>query len=141
MDTEPRTLYVGNLDPSVTEQLIMLTFQAIGEVKGCKLIREPSGGDPYCFVEFGSHHAAVTALTAMNKRVLLDREIRVNWATNNGGGGAGGGGYGGHKGGFGGGGGGGHPSGATLIKPDTSQHHHIFVGDLTPEVWSVLLCG
>ena len=121
MDEQPRTLYVGNLDPSVTEQLIMVTFQAIGEVKSCKLIREPTGGDPYCFVEFGSHHAAVTALTAMNKRVLLDREIRVNWAASSGG-----------QGGY--GKGMNLPPGATLIKPDTSQHHHIFVGDLTPEV-------
>jgi RNA recognition motif-containing protein len=51
----PRTLYVGNLDISVTEDLIMALFSQIGPVKGCKIIREPGGGDPYAFVEFTNH--------------------------------------------------------------------------------------
>jgi len=36
----PRTLYVGNLDPSVTEELIVVLFGQIGTVKGCKIIHE-----------------------------------------------------------------------------------------------------
>jgi RNA recognition motif-containing protein len=32
--------YVGNLDPSVTEELIMVLFGQIGTVKGCKIIHE-----------------------------------------------------------------------------------------------------
>nr|CAH0113278.1 unnamed protein product [Daphnia galeata] len=35
-----RTLYVRNLDPSVTEELIMVLFGQIGTVKGCKIIHE-----------------------------------------------------------------------------------------------------
>ena len=54
----PKTLYVGNLDLSVTEELMLALFGQIGPVKGCKIIREP-GNDPYCFVEFTHHQAAM----------------------------------------------------------------------------------
>ena len=105
---ECKTLYVGNLDNSVTEELILALFGQIGPVKGCKIIREPGGSDPYCFVEFTHHQAASHALTAMNRRRCMEKEMKVNWATN--------------------------PStnGPSLPsgKVDTSQHHHIFVGDL-----------
>ena len=80
----PRTLYVGNLDNNVTEDLILAVFSQIGQVKGCKIIREP-GNDPYCFVEFQQNSAATAALATMNKRVLLQKEIKVNWAASPGG--------------------------------------------------------
>ena len=57
-------------------------------------------------MEFQHHQAASAALTAMNKRLCLGKEMKVNWATS--------------------------PGGAP--KQDTSQHHHIFVGDLSPEI-------
>ena len=78
MDGEgTKTLYVGNLHPSVSEELILALFGQIGPVKGCKIIREPGGGDPYCFVEFTHHAAASAALTAMNRRMCLDKEMKV----------------------------------------------------------------
>lgn len=101
----PKTLYVGNLDISVQEDLLCTLFSQIGPVKGCKIIREP-GNDPYAFVEFTNHQSASTALIAMNKRVFLDKEMKVNWATSPG----------------------------NQPKTDTSNHHHIFVGDLSPEI-------
>ena len=82
----PKTLYVGNLDNNVTEDLILAVFSQIGQVKGCKIIREP-GNDPYCFVEFQQNSAATAALATMNKRVLLQKEIKVNWAASPRGGG------------------------------------------------------
>ena len=107
-----KTLYVGNLDNSVTEELILALFGQIGPVKGCKIIRETGGSDPYCFVEFTHHQAASHALTAMNRRRCMEKEMKVNWATN--------------------------PStnGPSLPsgKVDTSQHHHIFVGDLRYDI-------
>lgn len=105
-DSQPRTLYVGNLDPQVTEELIVALFSQIGTVNGCKIIHEP-GNDPYCFVEFADHQAAATALLTMNKRQCLGRELKVNWATS---------------------------PGAAGPKQDTSKHYHIFVGDLSPEI-------
>ncbi|KAJ3660077.1 hypothetical protein Zmor_004547 [Zophobas morio] len=104
-ESHPKTLYVGNLDSSVSEDLLCTLFSQIGPVKGCKIIREP-GNDPYAFVEFTNHQSASTALAAMNKRLFLDKEMKVNWATSPG----------------------------NQPKQDTSNHHHIFVGDLSPEI-------
>ncbi|KAJ8673726.1 hypothetical protein QAD02_004988 [Eretmocerus hayati] len=104
-ESNPRTLYVGNLDQSVSEDLLCALFSQIGQVKGCKIIRE-AGNDPYAFVEFTNHQCAATALAAMNKRVFLQKEMKVNWATSPG----------------------------NQPKLDTSNHHHIFVGDLSPEI-------
>ena len=104
-ESHPRTLYVGNLDQSVHEDLLCALFSQIGPVKGCKIIREP-GNDPYAFLEFTNHQGAATALAAMNKRLFLDREMKVNWATSPG----------------------------NQPKQDTSNHYHIFVGDLSPEI-------
>lgn len=104
-ESQPKTLYVGNLDGSVSEDLLCTLFSQIGPVKGCKIIREP-GNDPYAFVDFTNHQSASTALAAMNKRVFLDKEMKVNWATSPG----------------------------NQPKTDTSNHHHIFVGDLSPEI-------
>eukprot|EP00095_Tigriopus_kingsejongensis_P000528 snap_masked-scaffold356_size197960-processed-gene-0.11 protein:Tk00528 transcript:snap_masked-scaffold356_size197960-processed-gene-0.11-mRNA-1 annotation:"nucleolysin tiar" len=123
-DNQVKTLYVGNLDQSVTEELILALFGSIGPVKGCKIIREPTGHDPYCFVEFTNHAAALAALTAMNRRTCLNRELKVNWASSQGGGHALGGPPGAGPG----------PAGGVATRVDTSNHHHIFVGDLSPEV-------
>lgn len=69
-ESHPKTLYVGNLDHSVTEELICTLFASMGPVKSCKIIRE-TGNDPYAFVEYHSHQYAATALSAMNKRLFL----------------------------------------------------------------------
>ena len=109
-ESNPRTLYVGNLDISVSEDLLCALFSQIGQVKGCKIIRE-AGNDPYAFVEFSNHQCAATALAAMNKRSFLNKEMKVNWATSPG----------------------------NQPKLDTSNHHHIFVGDLSPEIETATL--
>lgn len=102
----PRTLYVGNLDPQVSDELIAALFGSLGKVTNVKIIHEP-GNDPYCFVEFAEHSAASNALLTMNKRLCLGKELKVNWATS---------------------------PGASGPKQDTSKHYHIFVGDLSPEI-------
>jgi nucleolysin TIA-1/TIAR len=102
---QPRTLYVGNLDPAVTEEFICTLFSQIGVVTKTKVIFDTTS-DPYAFVEFADHLSAAQALQAMNHRQLLNREMKVNWATQPG----------------------------TQQKVDTSKHFHVFVGDLSPEV-------
>lgn len=104
-DGQPRTLYVGNLDPSVTEEFVATLFGQIGAVTKTKVIYD-TASDPYAFVEFADHYTATQALQAMNRRLLLDKEMKVNWATQPG----------------------------TQQKVDTSKHFHVFVGDLSPEV-------
>uniref|UniRef100_A0A671Y4F3 Nucleolysin TIAR n=2 Tax=Sparus aurata TaxID=8175 RepID=A0A671Y4F3_SPAAU len=107
--------YVGNLSRDVTEILILQLFTQIGPCKSCKMITEVSNeeclsfthtsNDPYCFVEFFEHRDAAAALAAMNGRKILGKEVKVNWATT--------------------------PSSQ---KKDTSNHFHVFVGDLSPEI-------
>lgn len=89
----------------VNEEFLCTLFAQMGQIKSCKIIREP-GNDPYAFIEFMNHQSASTALTAMNKRIFLEKEMKVNWATSPG----------------------------NQPKADTSAHHHIFVGDLSPEI-------
>lgn len=101
----PRTLYVGNLDPQVTETLLISVFSTIGPVNKCKIIHD-NINEPYAFIEFTDNTSAVNALTAMNRRNLLGREMRVNWATSPG----------------------------QQVKVDTSKHFHAFVGDLSPDI-------
>lgn len=109
-ESAPRTLYVGNLSPLVSEELLITLFGQIGECKSCKIIHEP-GNDPYAFIEFSDHSSANNALSAMNKRNCLGKEMKVNWATTSG-----------HQ-----------------AKVDASNHYHIFVGDLAPEIESTTL--
>ncbi|XP_007252311.2 nucleolysin TIAR isoform X1 [Astyanax mexicanus] len=104
-DCHPKTLYVGNLSRDVTENLILQLFTQIGPCKSCKMITEHTSNDPYCFVEFFEHRDAAAALAAMNGRKILGKEVKVNWATT--------------------------PSSQ---KKDTSNHFHVFVGDLSPEI-------
>ena len=59
----PKTLYVGNLNPEVSESLLLSLFGHMGPVKGCKIIREPGNSDPYAFIEFGNNAAASAALS------------------------------------------------------------------------------
>jgi len=104
-ETHPRILYVGNLDHNVTEELLVTLFCQLGSCKGCKIIHE-AGSDPYAFVEFEEHRDAQLALTAMNKRIVFGREMKVNWAT----------------------------SPSSTNKMDTSKHFHVFVGDISPDI-------
>ncbi|OQR74464.1 nucleolysin TIAR-like [Tropilaelaps mercedesae] len=106
---QPRTLYVGNLESGVTDELVAALFGQIGPIQGCKIITE-SGGDPYAFVEFVNHTDASAALTAMNQRMCLGKELRVNWASSA------------------------VQHNQAHHRQDTSKHHHIFVGDLSPQV-------
>uniref|UniRef100_A0AAY4B608 RRM domain-containing protein n=1 Tax=Denticeps clupeoides TaxID=299321 RepID=A0AAY4B608_9TELE len=104
-DEQPKTLYVGNLSRDVTEALIMQVFSQIGPCKSCKMIADSAGNDPYCFVEFYDHKHAAASLSAMNGRKIMGKEMKVNWAST--------------------------PSSQ---KKDTSNHFHVFIGDLSPEI-------
>ncbi|XP_008333656.1 nucleolysin TIA-1-like isoform X3 [Cynoglossus semilaevis] len=104
-DEQPRTLYVGNLSREVTEPLILQVFTQMGPCKSCKMIVDAAGNDPYCFVEFYDHRHAAASMAAINGRKIMGKEVKVNWATT-----------------------------PTSQKKDTSNHFHVFVGDLSPEI-------
>ncbi|GAA5867824.1 hypothetical protein JCM3774_005869 [Rhodotorula dairenensis] len=102
-------LYVGNLSPRVTEYMLQEIFAVAGPVLGVKIIPDRSmqhGGINYGFVEYHEMRSAETALQTLNGRRIFDMEVRVNWAYQN----------------------------TNTQKEDLSQHYHLFVGDLSPEV-------
>ncbi|KAK3956889.1 hypothetical protein QBC32DRAFT_309688 [Pseudoneurospora amorphoporcata] len=116
-----RALYVGGLDPRVTEDVLRQIFETTGHVQNVKIIPDKNVGKPgseqphdaqqqkgynYGFVEYDDPGAAERAMQTLNGRRVHQSEIRVNWAyqSNN------------------------------QNKEDTSGHFHIFVGDLSNEV-------
>ncbi|EXJ84275.1 hypothetical protein A1O3_04942 [Capronia epimyces CBS 606.96] len=104
-----RALYVGGLDPRVTEDVLKQIFETTGHVLSVKIIPDKTfstKGFNYGFVEYDDPGAAERALTTLNGRRVHQAEIRVNWA---------------------------YQSNASN-KEDTSNHFHVFVGDLSNEV-------
>ncbi|KEQ95805.1 hypothetical protein AUEXF2481DRAFT_4759 [Aureobasidium subglaciale EXF-2481] len=104
-----RALYVGGLDPRVTEEVLKQIFETTGHVQSVKIIPDKnfqSKGFNYGFVEYDDPLAAERAMQTLNGRRVHQSEIRVNWAYQS----------------------------NTTSKEDTSGHFHIFVGDLSNEV-------
>ncbi|KAF2181926.1 hypothetical protein K469DRAFT_670298 [Zopfia rhizophila CBS 207.26] len=104
-----RALYVGGLDPRVTEDVLRQIFETTGHVQNVKIIPDKnfqSKGFNYGFVEYDDPAAAERAMQTLNGRRVHNTEIRVNWAYQS----------------------------TNTTKEDTSNHFHIFVGDLSNEV-------
>jgi nucleolysin TIA-1/TIAR len=101
-------LYIGNLSPRVTDYMLTEIFAVAGPVVHAKIVQDRNqshGGMNYGFVEYANMHSAEQALTTLNGRKIFDAEVKVNWAYQ-----------------------------GTQNKEDTQHHHHVFVGDLGPEV-------
>ena len=95
-----KTLYVGNVPWSTTEDAVRELFSQHGEVKGVRWItdRETGRFRGFCFVEMDDANAEA-AIAALNGKDLEGRALRVNEAQERRGGGRrssggyGGGGY------------------------------------------------
>ncbi|GAX72652.1 hypothetical protein CEUSTIGMA_g108.t1 [Chlamydomonas eustigma] len=100
------TLYFGNLHPYVQQSSLEDLCTYFGPVEVVKVIKDKITGNSagYGFVKFWDRSFAESALQALNGKMYLGQEMRVNWAFPD------------HH------------------KEDTSQHFHIFVGDLGSEV-------
>lgn len=121
-----RALYVGGLDARVTEDVLKQIFETTGHVVSVKIIPDKNvsatipqslqnadlekqfqgKGLNYGFVEYDDPGAAERAMSTLNGRRVHNSEIRVNWAYQS----------------------------NSNNKEDTSNHFHIFVGDLSNEV-------
>lgn len=102
-----RSLYVGGLSEKVVEGLLYEIFSIMGPVESCKICKDKVSGQSsgYGFVDYYDHRTAAMALEQFTGRRIYGEELKVNWALNSGG-----------------------------SKEDTSNHYHIFVGDLSPEI-------
>lgn len=101
-------LYIGNLSPRVTDQMLSEIFAVAGPVVSAKIIQDRNlqhGGYNYGFVEYSDMRSAEQALATLNGRKIFDAEVRVNWAYQ-----------------------------GQASREDTQHHFHVFVGDLSPEV-------
>jgi len=76
-----KTIYVGNLPFSSTEEDIRSLFESHGEVRSVKLITDRDSGRPrgFCFVEMEAA-AAQAAIAALNGYELEGRALRINEA-------------------------------------------------------------
>ncbi|DBA78486.1 TPA: hypothetical protein ACH3X2_007974 [Trebouxia sp. C0005] len=101
-----RSLYIGNLHPYVAETQLQDLFSSMGSVSEVKVIKDKATGMSagYGFVKFLDHASAEVAMHGLNGRLIFGQEVRVNWAFQK------------------------------DQQEDTSQHCHIFVGDLSSEL-------
>ena len=76
-------IYVGNLSFDVTEEDLRQEFVAFGEVTSVNIIKDKYSGTPrgFAFVEMPKLSEGQAAITNLNGKTLLDRELRVNPAT------------------------------------------------------------
>jgi nucleolysin TIA-1/TIAR len=80
---QERKLYVGNLDPRVTEVVLNQLFGSLGDIVSIKLIPDKnyqSGGFNYAFIEFREQRVAEAALNTLNGKKVFNSEIKLNWA-------------------------------------------------------------
>ena len=75
-----KRLYVGNLPFDLTEDQLHEMFSAHGQVASTKLITDFNTGRSrgFGFVEMKTEDEAQTAINAMNKSKIGDREIVMN---------------------------------------------------------------
>ncbi len=75
-------LYVGNLSYDTTEGSLRTLFAEYGEVESVNLITDRDSGRPkgFGFVEMATDQGAQAAISALNGKSVVDREITVDRA-------------------------------------------------------------
>ncbi len=75
-------LYIGNLDYSVKEEQLQKLFEEFGEVTSSKIITDKFTGRSkgFGFVEMQNDSEAKAAISALNGKMINNREISVNEA-------------------------------------------------------------
>jgi len=75
-------IYVGNLPYSADDQELQSTFEAYGEVKSAKVIKDMATGRSkgFGFVEMNDNDAGMQAIEALNDSDMGGRNLRVNEA-------------------------------------------------------------
>jgi nucleolysin TIA-1/TIAR len=82
-DHNARSLYVGNIDPSITDTALHSAFDSDDtKVVKVKLFKNRTVGatSEFGFIEFEDHAAAEKALQRSAGLKLADKELKVNWA-------------------------------------------------------------
>jgi len=75
-------VYVGNLSYNTNEDRLRTLFAEFGEIESIKVITDRETGRPkgFAFVEMATQEAAEKSITALNGKMVDEREIKVDKA-------------------------------------------------------------
>jgi RNA recognition motif-containing protein len=75
-----KNLYVGNLSYDTTEDALRTLFSEFGDIESVNVITDRYTGRPrgFAFVEMVTEEAAQEARSALNGRMVDEREIKVD---------------------------------------------------------------
>uniref|UniRef100_H2YU80 RNA binding motif protein 15 n=1 Tax=Ciona savignyi TaxID=51511 RepID=H2YU80_CIOSA len=74
-----RTLFVGNLEPDVSNYDIRKVFEVYGRVDDVDVKRAARGVGSYCFVRFSNLDQAYKAKIALNGKAVIKNTVRVGY--------------------------------------------------------------
>ncbi|MBN3272558.1 RBM18 protein, partial [Polyodon spathula] len=82
---EGHRLWIGNIDPKITEYNLVKLLERFGKVKQFDFLFHKSGpleGQPrgYCFVNFETKEEAERAIQRLNGKLALSKKLVVRWA-------------------------------------------------------------
>ncbi|KAL9259938.1 Polyadenylate-binding protein RBP47C-like protein, partial [Drosera capensis] len=77
-DSTNTTIFVGALDPGVTDDDLRQPFSEFGDIVSVKIIRDKGCG----FVQFANRSNAVEALQKLNGKVIGNQTVRLSWGRN-----------------------------------------------------------
>lgn len=82
---EGNRLWIGNIDPKITEYHLVKLLEKFGKVKQFDFLFHKSGpleGQPrgYCFVNFSTREEAERAIQRLNGKLALSKKLVVRWA-------------------------------------------------------------
>ncbi|ELR17076.1 RNA recognition motif domain containing protein [Acanthamoeba castellanii str. Neff] len=80
-DEIARTIYVGNVNSTITSEQLMQFFAICGPITFCRLAGDESHPSRFAFIEFATKEAAQAAMM-LNGTMLLDRAVKVNHSKN-----------------------------------------------------------
>ncbi|CAB9527541.1 RNA-binding protein 39 [Seminavis robusta] len=80
---ESQKVYVGNLDPSITQEHLFKLFSEFGNLTKVSLQMDPASGisKGYAFLSFRDPKEAHLAISAMANQVLAGKCMKTGWAT------------------------------------------------------------
>ncbi|KAH9498998.1 putative RNA-binding protein 18 [Bulinus truncatus] len=84
-DDDDKRLWIGNLDPKMSEFAILKLVQKFGSIRKMDCIYHKAGPDKgkskgYCFVSFHTWEDAEKARKTLDGKLVLSRPIYVKWA-------------------------------------------------------------
>lgn len=79
---QAQKLYVGNLDPSVSQEHLFALFKPFGQLEQVTIQKNESGGSKgFAFLQFRDPKEANLALQTMSGQILAGRPIKTGWAS------------------------------------------------------------